>query len=164
MANLIFMKIVDRAGRRTFFIVSSFATTIGLAIFAVYLKYFSSDARYDWILVACLSSVLLVGFLGMIPTPYIVAVELLPEKVGAELMFDHLWRSSNVSRIFLDQKLQSLGWRFHDACHAIYPVRNLSDGKRANWSVGMDHIFQCDVLMQCYVRHFLFARDEREIL
>lgn len=96
MANLIFTKIVDRAGRRIFFVVSSFATTIGLAIFAIYLKYFSGDARFDWIPVVCLSSVLFVGYLGMIPATYIVAVELLPERVGAKQILNPLWMSSNV--------------------------------------------------------------------
>lgn len=81
VANLIFMNLVDRAGRRVFFICSSVATTIGLVIFATYLYYLSENPAYDWAPIVCLSYVLFVSCLGMTPIPFLISIEIFPKKV-----------------------------------------------------------------------------------
>lgn len=81
-ANLIFMNIVDRAARRVFYISSSIATTIGLALFAAYLQYLSDNHAYDWVPIVCVSFSLIVSCLGMSPIPYIIMFEIVPEKVN----------------------------------------------------------------------------------
>lgn len=81
ISNLIFMNLVDRAGRRTFYIWSSIATTIGLILFAAYLYYLTDNHTFDWVPVVCLSFVLFVSCLGMTPVPFITLMEIFPEKV-----------------------------------------------------------------------------------
>lgn len=81
VANLIFLNVIDRAGRRTFYIYSSLATTIGLITFAAYLYYLTDNPAYDWVPVISMSFVLFLSCLGMNPVPFIVTIELLPLKV-----------------------------------------------------------------------------------
>lgn len=84
-ANLIFMNVVDRAPRRVFYICSSLATTIGLALFAVYLHYLSDNHAFGYVPTVCVSFSLFVSCLGMSPIPYIIMFEIVPEKVNITL-------------------------------------------------------------------------------
>lgn len=81
IANLIFMNSIDRAGRRTFYIYSSLATTIVLGLFALYLYYLTDNHAFDWVPVVSLASALFVSCLGMNPVPFVSMVEVLPHKV-----------------------------------------------------------------------------------
>lgn len=71
----------DRAGRRTFFIYSSLATTVGLALFALYLIFLMDDRAFDWAPIAIMSYVLFVSCLGMNPVSYLIMIEIFPRKV-----------------------------------------------------------------------------------
>lgn len=81
LANLVFLKLVDRAGRRTFYIYSSLATALGLALFAIYLYYLSDNRAFDWVPIVCLSYVLFVNCLGMNPVPFLLVIEIFPNNV-----------------------------------------------------------------------------------
>lgn len=80
-ANLIFLNIIDRAGRRTIYIISSLAATIGLIVYAGYLYYLTDNHSFDSVPIVCLSFVLFVSSLGLCPVPYLMMFELVPEKV-----------------------------------------------------------------------------------
>lgn len=81
IANLVFLNVVDRAGRRKFYIFSSLATSFGLALFAIYLYSLTDNRAFDWVPVVCLSYVLFVNCLGMYPIPWLIVIEIMPKKV-----------------------------------------------------------------------------------
>lgn len=81
VSNLVFINLVDRAGRRTLFIWSSFVTAIILAVFIVYLHSLAENRALNWVPIVCLSSALFISCLGMNPIPFIVTLEVLPQKV-----------------------------------------------------------------------------------
>lgn len=81
VSTLIFLNLIDRAGRRTFYICSSLATTFGLILFALYLCYLSENHTFDWVPVVGVSYIILVASMGMNPVPFLVMIELFPKKV-----------------------------------------------------------------------------------
>lgn len=81
MANLIFINLIDRAGRRTIFISSALATATGHTLFALYLYYLTDNHAFDWVPIVCMSYVLFVSSLGMNSLPFIISIELFPAKV-----------------------------------------------------------------------------------
>lgn len=81
ISNLIFLNVVDRAGRRTFYICSSLATAVGLTVFAIYLYYLTNNRAFDWVPIVSLAYVLFVSCLGMNPVPFLVTIEILPNRV-----------------------------------------------------------------------------------
>lgn len=81
IANLIFINLIERAGRRTFFISSSLATAIGHTLFALYLYYLADNHAFDWAPIVCMSYVLFVSSLGMNSLPYIISIEIFPAEV-----------------------------------------------------------------------------------
>lgn len=81
IANLIFLNVVDRAGRRTFYIWSSIGTAVGFTLFALYLCFLTDDRAFDWVPVVCLSFALFVKGLGMYPVPWLIILETMPQKV-----------------------------------------------------------------------------------
>lgn len=91
-ANLIYLNLVDRAGRRTIYIWSSLASTAGLLVYAGYLYYLTQNHAFDWVPIASISYVLFSSCLGMTPAPYIVMFEIMPAKVCkfAYSIFIHL--------------------------------------------------------------------------
>lgn len=89
-ANLIYLNLVDRAGRRVFYIWSSVATAIGLTLYAVYLYCLTDNRAFDWVPTVCVSFALFVSCLGMNPVPYIIMFEIAPEKVEKSLQSQYL--------------------------------------------------------------------------
>lgn len=81
VANLVFMNVVDRAGRRKFYICSSLATSAGLTLFALYLHFLTNDRAFDWVPIVCLSYLLFADCLGMYPIPWLMVIEIMPKKV-----------------------------------------------------------------------------------
>lgn len=81
IANFVFLTVVDRAGRRKFYIFSSLGTSFGLAMFAIYLSFLSDNHLFDWVPVVCLSYVLFANGLGMYPIPWLIIIEIMPQKV-----------------------------------------------------------------------------------
>lgn len=81
IANLIFLNVVDRAGRRTFYIWSSIGTAVGFTHFILYLCFLTGNHKFDWFPVVCLSFALFVKGLGMYPVPWLIILETMPQKV-----------------------------------------------------------------------------------
>lgn len=81
IANLVFLNVVDRAGRRKFYIFSSLATSAGLTLFAFYLYFLTGNRAFDCMPVVCLSYVLFANCLGMYPIPWLIVIEIMPKKV-----------------------------------------------------------------------------------
>lgn len=78
--------LVDHAGRRILLIVSCLGAALGscgLAIFS-YLSQTQDLSHLSWIAVASLSFFILLGSFGLVPVPYIVLTEILPQKVGCK--------------------------------------------------------------------------------
>lgn len=81
IANFVFLTVVDRAGRRKFYISSSLASSFGLALFASYLHFLSDNHSFDWFPVVCISYVLFANRLGMTPITWLMIIEIMPQKV-----------------------------------------------------------------------------------
>lgn len=80
-ANLISINLIDRTGRRSIYMFSSMAATLGHFIFAAYLHYLTDNQAFDWVPIVCVSFILFVACLGMNSVPFIVTYEIIPEKV-----------------------------------------------------------------------------------
>lgn len=80
-SSFIFLNLIDRAGRRTFYIYSSLATTFGLVLYVIYLFFLEGNHAFDWVPSVGVSYVILVSSMGMNPVPFLVMVEILPKKV-----------------------------------------------------------------------------------
>lgn len=80
-ANLLYLNIVDRFGRRTLYMWSTLATAIGLTLFALHLYLLTDNRAFDWVPVVCLSYISFVNSLGMYPIPWLIIVETMPNKV-----------------------------------------------------------------------------------
>lgn len=81
MANLVFVNLIDRAGRRTFYIYSSLGTIIGHLVFAIYLKFLAEDPSFDWVPIVAISYVLFVSSIGMNAVPWMLMIEIFPKNV-----------------------------------------------------------------------------------
>lgn len=81
MANLVYVNLIDRADRRTFYMYSSLATVVGHVLFALYLHFLSTDHAFDWVPIVVMSYVLFVTSLGMNPVPWLIMMEIFPKKV-----------------------------------------------------------------------------------
>lgn len=97
IGNIIFINLVDRAGRRTFFVCSSFGATFGLIIFAFYLYYLTDNHAYDWVPIVCVSCILFVSCLGMRSIPFIVVMEIFPKEVSICPQSIHSFSSKLIS-------------------------------------------------------------------
>lgn len=81
VANIIYMNVVDRIGRRTLYIWSALATAVGFSLFAIYLYYLTNNRAFDWVPIVCLSFSSFVNSLGMYPIPWLIIIETMPKKV-----------------------------------------------------------------------------------
>lgn len=82
VSSLIFLNLIDRAGRRTFYIYSSFASTIGLVFFAIYLFCLEGNRAFDWVPLVSVSYIVFIAGLGMNPIPFLVIIEIFPKKIA----------------------------------------------------------------------------------
>lgn len=80
-ANIIYLNLVDRAGRRTIYLWSSLTCTMVLVFYAAYLHYLTDNHAFDWVPVVCVSTVIFVSALGMDSAPFIIMYEIIPKKV-----------------------------------------------------------------------------------
>lgn len=80
-ANIIFMNLIDRVGRRTIYMWSSLACTTILVFYAAYLYYLTDNHAFDWVPVASVSTMIFVSALGMDSAPFIIMYEIIPKKV-----------------------------------------------------------------------------------
>lgn len=78
--------LIDRIGRRVLLTISCGGAAIGLSVMGCYCylsKHHESNAvaHYNWIPVVALSFVIYISSIGIIPVPYIIISEVLPQKV-----------------------------------------------------------------------------------
>lgn len=81
VANLIFCKIIDRAGRRILYVCSSLATSLAYVLFAIHLFFDVHIVAYEWVPIVSVSFIIFVASLGMGPVPFTVMMEIYPRKV-----------------------------------------------------------------------------------
>lgn len=77
--------LVDRVGRKILLIVSAASTSGGLAIMGLhsYLDKHGWDMQaLDWVPVASLSFVIFIASIGILPLPFVVLAEVLPQNVS----------------------------------------------------------------------------------
>lgn len=78
--------LIDRIGRKLLLTISSSGAAIGLSVMGIYC-YLSKHqpnvdvSQYNWIPVVTLSFVIYISSIGIIPIPYIIISEVLPQKV-----------------------------------------------------------------------------------
>lgn len=76
--------LIDRIGRRVLLTISCGGAAIGLFVMGTYCYLATHNvdvSQYNWIPVITLSSVIYVSSIGIIPIPYIIISEVLPQKV-----------------------------------------------------------------------------------
>lgn len=84
--------LVDRLGRKVLLTISCGGAAIGLSVMGIY-SYLSryqqniDISNYSWIPVVTLSFVIYISAIGMIPVPYIIISEVLPQKVVTTCQF-----------------------------------------------------------------------------
>lgn len=90
LGNLIVYKLIDRAGRRILYVSSSLATSLAHASFAIYLHFYADNVAYEWVPIISVSFIIFVSSLGMGPVPFIVMIEIFPQKVFKSYIFQFI--------------------------------------------------------------------------
>lgn len=76
--------LIDRIGRRVLLTISTGGAAIGLSVMGVYCylsKHNVDVSQYNWIPIIALPFVIYISSIGIIPVPYIIISEVLPQKV-----------------------------------------------------------------------------------
>lgn len=79
--------LVDKVGRKLLLTISASATSIGLAVMGAYsyLDKLNFDLdHFNWVPVCSLSFVIFIASIGILPLPFIVLAEVLPNKVNSK--------------------------------------------------------------------------------
>lgn len=166
IANLVYVNLIDRAGRRVFYIFSSFATFVGHVLFALYLEFLAKNHEFDWVPIVCLSYVVFVTFLGLNPVPWLIMVEIFPKKVRPERSMPILIHQSpliNFEPNFSDSKLWIFHMRTVGADIAVHLNWNVSTNSRMRWAHRVDNILCGCMLGQCNIWNILCTGNERKI-
>lgn len=156
VSTLVFMNLIDRAGRRIFYVTSSLAAALGLVLFALYLHLLDNNRAFDWVPLACVSYIIVVSSLGMNAVPFLVMTEIFPRKVRIRWLVPQ----TDVSALSTDKTLRH---------HRIYIVSTdasahiqctLSTNQGIRRPRGLDIIFRCRQSSQCIIRHFHATGNE----
>lgn len=81
---------IDRCGRKMLLIVSGSGCAVGLTVMGIFSYLFECGfdvSQFEWIPVASLSFVIFIASIGLIPIPYVIIAEVLPQKVSETLYF-----------------------------------------------------------------------------
>lgn len=76
---------IDRVGRKVLLIISGSGCAIGLIVMGIFSYLFECGfdvSRLNWIPVVSLSFVIFIASIGLIPIPYVIIAEVLPQKVS----------------------------------------------------------------------------------
>lgn len=78
--------LVDRLGRRLLLLTSAAATAVGLTVMGLY-SFVGSHLQWDltafsWVPVTSLSFVIFIASIGILPLPFVVLAEVLPQNVS----------------------------------------------------------------------------------
>lgn len=82
--------LIDRVGRKVLLTISCAGSAIGLSVMGIYCylsKHSVDVSPYNWIPVITLSFVIYISSIGIIPVPYIILSEVLPQKVQCNWIF-----------------------------------------------------------------------------
>ncbi|KAG4073998.1 hypothetical protein HA402_014203 [Bradysia odoriphaga] len=97
LGTLVSTKLVDRAGRKFLLIISSIGAGLSLVALGTY-TYMNSLGYYvqpfSWVAVASFSSMLFLASCGIIPLPYVILSEIMPDRIrsiGATVCFCFSW-------------------------------------------------------------------------
>lgn len=93
---------IDRFGRKVLLIISGSGCAIGLTVMGTfsYLVECGLDASgLNWIPVVSLSFVIFIASIGLIPIPYVIISEVLPQKVSSSNFLFIYWCDENDKRI-----------------------------------------------------------------
>lgn len=77
--------LVDKVGRKVLLTVSASATSLGLAVMGAYSfldKQHFDLKMFNWVPVTSLSFVIFIASIGILPLPFVVLAEVLPNKVS----------------------------------------------------------------------------------
>lgn len=83
-ANLVTLNIIERFNRRTLYIWSSVLTMLSYFLFAVYGFFLKGQPELEWMNwmpLFCFASIVFFSWLGIAPIPYIINIELSPNKI-----------------------------------------------------------------------------------
>lgn len=83
-ANLVTLNIIERFNRRTLYILSSICTTISYFLFAIYGIFLKGQPGLEWtnwMPLFCFASIVFFSWLGLIPIPYIINLEISPKRI-----------------------------------------------------------------------------------
>lgn len=165
IAHLIYLNVVDRAGRRKFYICSSLATSAGLTLFAFYLYFLTDNLAFDWVPIVCLSYVLFANSLGMATIPWLIIIETMPKKVWLAVRWmDCQWIFALLILIFYaDQTVWLCKCCIVDANQYSNFNWNVSAAEDIHWFVGLGNHFCIDHFSVGSFWVLCFTRNEREI-
>lgn len=79
VANLFTMFLVDKIGRKVLFTISSAGCGLGMLVLALHNTYKHLSSNY--VPIYGLSLTLFIASIGLIPIPFVITVDVLPEKV-----------------------------------------------------------------------------------
>lgn len=77
--------LVDKVGRKVLLTISASATSLGLAVMGAYSfldKQHFDLKLFNWVPVTSLSFVIFIASIGILPLPFVVLAEVLPNKVS----------------------------------------------------------------------------------
>lgn len=164
IAHLIYLNVVDRAGRRKFYICSSLATSAGLTLFAFYLFFLTDNRAFDWVPIVCLSYVLFVNSLGMGTIPWLIVIETMPKKVWIAVGRSCQWGFALLILLFCaDQTVRLCKCRLVGAHQYFNFSGNVSATEDIYRFVGLGKHFCIDHFLVGSFWVFYFTRNEREI-
>lgn len=95
--TLVSTRLVDRAGRRCLLLTSSIGAALSLATLGTYVwlnELGYAVQPYSWVAVSAFASMLFLASCGIIPLPFVVMAELMPERirgVGATVCLCFSW-------------------------------------------------------------------------
>ena len=76
----------DKIGRKILLLLSASGATLGLALMGtyslIYVKQYADLSSFEWVPVTILSFIIFVSGIGVLPLPYVIIAEILPQNVS----------------------------------------------------------------------------------
>lgn len=82
MGNIVLLNIVERFNRRTLYITSSILTAFAYFTFFAYGYFDIKQLGYTWMPPLCIACIVFASCMGLAPMPYIVSIEIFPQKIS----------------------------------------------------------------------------------
>ncbi len=92
---------IDRVGRKVLLLISGSGCAIGLTVMGIFSYLFENGidvSALNWIPVVSLSFVIFIASIGLIPIPYVIIAEVLPQKVRNSFFFSRFkWHETKIT-------------------------------------------------------------------